>query len=272
MPDAIPTDAYAMIIGAMKSGTTSLYAYLQDHPQICPASTKEPEFFSTNQLHGAQTANYNDLFSFDSSVHKYTLEGSTGYTKHPFESDVPKRIFDYKINPKFIYIIRDPFERIESHYNSMKAFAWWQQDIVHTHLISISNYFLQLEQYRRYFPIENILLLDFDELKNSPSLVLQKVYAFLDISHDYFPEAFEATNVTPSVPKLIRQVHKSPIASLVSHAPPPLKRLGRAILRKASPPVKRLLTAKERAFVHNELAQDISNLQQVYGFDVSKWC
>ncbi len=77
MPNAIPRDAYAMIIGAMKCGTTSLYDYLQGHPEICSAITKEPEFFSENQDHGVQVKNYSDLFSFDNSIHKYTLEAST---------------------------------------------------------------------------------------------------------------------------------------------------------------------------------------------------
>lgn len=39
MPDPIPVDAYALIIGAMKCGTSSLYDYLQGHPEICPAVT-----------------------------------------------------------------------------------------------------------------------------------------------------------------------------------------------------------------------------------------
>jgi len=74
-------DAYDIIIGAMKCGTSSLYSYLLDHPQICPPIVKEPEFFSENQAHGVQVDNYSDLWSFDDTVHKYALEASTGYTK-----------------------------------------------------------------------------------------------------------------------------------------------------------------------------------------------
>lgn len=61
MSDEIPRDAHAIIIGAMKCGTTSLYNYLQDHPEICSAITKEPEFFSENQSHGVHVENYNEL-------------------------------------------------------------------------------------------------------------------------------------------------------------------------------------------------------------------
>ena len=92
MADRIPQNAYAMIICSMKCGTSSLYNYLQGHPEICPAIDKEPEFFSENQGHGVQVDNYSDLWSFNDSVHKYALEASSGYTKYPSEPNVPKNI------------------------------------------------------------------------------------------------------------------------------------------------------------------------------------
>ncbi len=58
MRNKIPKDAHVMIIGAMKAGTSSLYDYLLEHPAICPAVTKEPEFFSEHQGHGVEAADY----------------------------------------------------------------------------------------------------------------------------------------------------------------------------------------------------------------------
>jgi hypothetical protein len=86
MADRIPKDAYAIIIGSMKCGTSSLYSYLEGHPEICPAVGKEPEFFSENQAITVQVDNY----SVNDSVHKYALEASTGYTKYPSEPYVAK--------------------------------------------------------------------------------------------------------------------------------------------------------------------------------------
>ena len=110
MTDRIPRDAYAIIIGSMKCGTTTLYSYLQGHPQICPSITKEPAFFTKNHPHAIQVDNYSDLWSYNESVHKYALEASTGYTKYPSEPNVAKNIYNYGIRPKFIYIIRNPFD------------------------------------------------------------------------------------------------------------------------------------------------------------------
>lgn len=232
MPSSIPTDAYAMIIGAMKCGTTSLFNYLKNHPEICPAITKEPEFFSVNQTHGVRVDHYHDLFPFNPSVHRYALEASTGYAKYPADPNVAKSIFDYGINPKFIYIIRNPFERIVSHFILMKKVDPSKSNIVNNHVINVSKYFTQLEQYRRYFPLENILLLDFDSLKNDPAHILNKVYKFLNIDSDYFPETYKIENVTYE---------------------------------------KIFLKESDKSLIHDRLKEDMENLRETYSIDISRW-
>jgi hypothetical protein len=272
MFDVIPKDAYVMIIGAMKCGTTSLYNYLQNHPEICPASIKEPEFFSEHQVHKVNLEKYSDLFSFDSLTHKYALEASTGYTKYPSEPNVSKNIFEYGIKPKFIYIVRNPFDRITSHFNYMQAILpSWMLKIDDEHLIATSNYFLQLEQYRQYFPQDSILILDFDDLKNAPELILKQVYNFLGISHCYFPEEYEVANPAKDKSSFEIAARRTKIAPLFAYIPTPLKQLSRSIFQKAFPPEKRVLTNFEKEFVHNKLREDMLNLQNIYEFDVSKW-
>ncbi len=73
-------------------------------------------------------------------------------------------------------------------------------------LVETSKYFLQLEQYRKYFPTSDILILDFDELRDNPRQVLQTTYEFLEISPDYFPEDYQVVNSTRSVPKLEKRL------------------------------------------------------------------
>src|SRR3954469_11077337 len=90
----IPSDGHAIIIGAMKGGTSSFYNYLIQHPQICGARAKEPEFFSEHQLHKVRCDRYSDLWDFDAEKHRIALEASTGYTKYPLEPNVPRNIFD----------------------------------------------------------------------------------------------------------------------------------------------------------------------------------
>lgn len=258
-----------MIIGAMKCGTTSLYSYLQGHPEICPAITKEPEFFSENQCHGVQVDNYSDLWFFNDLVHKYSLEASTGYTKYSVEPNVPKNIYGYGIRPKFIYIIRNPFDRISSHFNSMQKDKTWLLNIDDAHLIRTSSYFLQLEQYRKYFPIEDILILDFDELKDNPRILLQRIYQFLDLSHSYFPGDYKVKN--PTQVEIEKNLRRLKLGTFFDHIPKPPKKLLKNLLRGVSPSEKRIMTDPEKEFVYNELKEDMANLHQVYGFNVCKW-
>ena len=270
MPDTIPTDAHAMIIGAMKCGTSSVYDYLCGHPEICSCRTKEPEFFSENERHGIKVANYDDLFSFDRSKHKYTLEASTGYTKYPREPNVPQNIYEYGISPKFIYIIRNPFDRIKSHYNFMQWDNKWALDIVDNHLVNTSNYFLQLERYRQYFPMSRFLILDFDDLKSNPSGILKNIYDFLGLSHSYFPDQYEVTNRSP-VSRIEKNLKRMKIDQLFNPLPGAFKHVLRVALGKIFPATQRELTRAEREYIFNQLYKNMQKLQKAYGIDTTKW-
>ncbi|MDK1288233.1 sulfotransferase family protein [Pseudoalteromonas umbrosa] len=271
MSKLIPKDAHAMIIGAMKCGTSSLFNYLSSHPEICPSITKEPEFFSDMQSHGVNVTSYSELFNFDEAKHKYTLDGSTGYTKYPIEKDVPKKIFEYGISPKIIYIIRNPFERIQSHYSHMQRWSKWKPDILDKQLIDTCNYFLQLEQFKKYFSTSDILILDFDELKADPDSVLKKVYDFLDLSHDYFPNNYEIKNQTRPLSKADFIINKLESDKELLWIPKTLKHALTQTLQKLLPKKARKLTETEMKFLHNELKDSMLKLNDVYGFDVRKW-
>ena len=270
MSDPIPKDGYVLIIGAMKCGTSSLYSYLSEHPKICPACAKEPEFFSEYQSHGVKVDDYTDLWAFDTSVHRYALEASTGYTKYPTESNVARNIFKFGIDPKFIYIIRNPFERITSHFSFQQIDSEWNLDIDDDHLIYASNYFLQLEQYRKFFSMDNILLLDFDDLVQVPQETLTKVYNFLGILSDCFPTRYEVKNATESQSQLQRRIRSSRFGRWLGYVPSPIRQLGKRALPHSST-TKQQLTAAQHEYVYNALSADMAQLQQVYGFDVRKW-
>ena len=86
---------YVLIIGSMKCGTSSLYTSLVRHPEICPCTKKEPEFFTFDTKHDFP---YEQLWEFDSQRHRYVIEASTGYTKFPMRTSVPQRIKSYGLS------------------------------------------------------------------------------------------------------------------------------------------------------------------------------
>lgn len=276
MHDPIPRDAYAIIIGAMKCGTTSLFSYLQEHPQICPAMVKEPGFFAEylGKNKRLPVHYYHELWSFDRASHKYALEASTNYTRFPIEPHVPQNIYDYGISPRFIYLVRNPFDRIASHFNHMRLYhKGWRRAITDDRLIAPSNYFLQLEQYRKVFSMEQILVLDFDELKNRPQAALETTYGFLGLSPTYFPENYQAQNARPSRMELqvAKRLGRRRFDAALAYVPRPIKNAGKRLVRRAFATEDRVLSESERAFVHDRLQEDMARFHQVYGFDVRKW-
>lgn len=267
----IPPDAYVLIIGAMKAGTSSLFNYLVQHRQICPSIRKEPEFFSEHQGHRYNgVTRYEELWDFDPAVHRYALEASTGYTKYPSEVGVPKRMHDYGIRPKFIYLVRNPFDRIRSEYEHLAgrlnldvATPWSMNGFVKT-----SNYFLQLEQYRPYFPQESFLILDFDELGANPRKTVLRVCQFLGISEDCIPTSYPVHHRTLShTEMLINQ--NSVLRRVATMLPGPVRRFGKEVIRGLSK--RREWTKEERDAVERQLTNDMYRFQEVYGFDVSNW-
>lgn len=162
----IPVDGYLMIIGAMKCATSTLFRSMETHPEICTGLMKEPEFFTSFQEHGVLSHTYQDLYAFEPDQHRFTLDASTGFTKWPFEPGVPERIWRYGIRPRFIYVVRNPIERIESQYRFGLRRSFWTQErpMLDDYGLGISCYSQQLDQYLQYFPKSDIQVLDYDEL------------------------------------------------------------------------------------------------------------
>ncbi|MDT8453265.1 MAG: sulfotransferase [Gammaproteobacteria bacterium] len=102
VPDNNP-EHFVVIIGAMKSGTTSLFDILGQHPQICAAKEKEPNFFVTDS-DSKKVDGYLGLWAWDKVKYKYALESSVAYTKFPFVNDVRERIMRTKLGENKFYL------------------------------------------------------------------------------------------------------------------------------------------------------------------------
>jgi hypothetical protein len=113
MPDFI-------VIGAQKSGTSSMFSYLKQHPQILRPIFKEPYFFD-RQYHrglGWYGSNFpaqrrvNRLSDRSGRAH-LTFEATATYI---FDEQVPARIARDLKTRKFILLLRNPAERVISAY------------------------------------------------------------------------------------------------------------------------------------------------------------
>ena len=102
-----------IIIGSPKSGTTSLFNYLIQHPDIVGITRKEPHFFNISYSKNLNW--YKMYFPTKSQLisNKITGEATPSYFIDPF---VPKRIFSVLPDIKLILLLRNPIDRSFSHY------------------------------------------------------------------------------------------------------------------------------------------------------------
>jgi Sulfotransferase domain len=177
------------IIGAMKSGTTSLHEYLHTHPQIAMSHMKEPGYFVEElTLHKGEEW-YLSLFDRSDS-YRYIGESSTHYTKLPVYQGVPERIFRFNRDARLVYIMRNPFDRIVSHF--------WHavRDLYHggelrsllkavqerPEYLAYSDYATQLEPYFERFGKDSVLTLTFESMIDDPQRELDRIYLWLGLA------------------------------------------------------------------------------------------
>ncbi len=177
-----------LIIGAAKSGTTTLYKYLSRHPQIYMSLVKEPQFFAVDDKYVQGLEWYGSLFS-EALPHQICGEASTDYTKYPRYPETAARIAQTIPNVKMIYLMRHPVDRAYSYYvhlnRNSKIEETFEEHLSRTSFcFDGSNYMMQIKQYLSFFSRESFLFLLMEELINYPRITLDKVCVFLGIDNN----------------------------------------------------------------------------------------
>jgi len=198
----VAIDSYVLLIGAMKSGTTTLFDLLAQHPKIAACHPKEPGFFAFEERWAQGFDWYEGLFDFDPDVHRYALDGSTDYTKHPFCTGIPERLAASAPRRfKLIYLLRNPLRRIESHARHVQITGkevgqctsprrdHGLDSGVSPVSLAASRYAHQLDQYRGYYDSGDLLIVQFEDIAADQAAVLDRIWAFLDL------EPIEAASV-----------------------------------------------------------------------------
>lgn len=214
---------------------------------------------------------WNDVGSSDQV--KWLLEASTSYAKYPAIDSVPANIFKSGISCKFIYIMRDPFKRIESHWQWNQSNRNWNHDIDDLYLRSVSDYYLQLSRYAEYFPKKSIHLLTLEELLASPQPCLAAIAHFLNIPAAPFEcISQKKENVSQGQSLGERILLRADDAKLLLRLPRSIKNIGKYVLRASTPLIPRAsLSSCQRQEIYNQLAPNMSRLADEFGVNVSQW-
>lgn len=187
---------YAMIIGAMKSGTTTLHHILAQHPEIVTGIRKELNFFKRRQEQRRTVAAYEAMFPrLDKSRHAYTLDSSPNYTKAALWGFAPRHIAELPGRKRLAYVLRDPIERIDSHIaHNIAQGRWTADNWPIKQVVDTSAYARQLAKYEEVGLLDDVLLVDFAELSADPVAVAYRIHDFLGIPR-VRPETVEVRNL-----------------------------------------------------------------------------
>jgi hypothetical protein len=192
------------VIGAMKSGSTTVHEYLQLHRDIYMSGEKEPGYFVPELWGRRPESDYTALFA-QAGSERYVGESSTHYTKLPRYTGVAEKIAAYAPGARFIYIMRHPVERAISHYYHAVRdvrMSGETRDILsaisaNQDYFAFSDYQRQLKPYFQLFGKDKILTLVFEEFKSDPATSLTRICDWLELPHFSSPLPTIAANRAP---------------------------------------------------------------------------
>jgi hypothetical protein len=220
---AVPEPNF-FIVGAAKAGTTSLYEYLRQHPDVFMPENKEPWYFcGLKEPAPSSAVQYTDLEAYlalfaDAGNRKAVGEASVSYLTSP---GAEERIYARYPDAKIIIVLRNPADRVYSWYNFLcqygvepglsleRALAeedkriavaaesrdtWFVDECVlyFQYGLIASN----IERFFRRFPKEQIHIVLFEDLKERPAETTRAVFAFLDVDPTFTPQSFKVHNPT----------------------------------------------------------------------------
>jgi tetratricopeptide (TPR) repeat protein len=191
-----------IIAGATKCGTTSLYKYLDKHPQIIVSRKKEIDFFNRHFARGLDW--YLSQFPFLDDRSFITGEASPNYLDAPIAA---RNMYQTFPNIKLIILLRNPIEKaVSSYYHKLhKGLAqdnYSLQEAVSKELESLSRipseklarssykdpnnilgslYYYRLQSWFDLFPREQILIIKSEDLYQNTSVIMTEVYQFLGL-------------------------------------------------------------------------------------------
>jgi len=281
------------IVGAPKAGTTSLYHYLEAHPQIFMSSVKEPNYFSyqsslNQNLYYKERGinNFEEYISlFEKAGNKKAIgEASVSYLFYPEAAINIKNAFP---KSRIIIMLRNPVERAISHYNMdyklgyvdltfenviKKKYDSNLNKLYYQQFIELGLYYNQVKRYIELFGRENVLIIFFEDFKNHAPREVKKIFEFLDVDSGFQTDTNAKYNTfkTPRNP-LIRSIYRIKFLRVV------LKKLFPQFI---SDLIKSIILTKNKKkfpdeatmkFLKQIYTPDIKQLEKLLNRDLNTW-
>jgi len=292
-----------LIVGAAKSGTTSLYHYLNQHPKIYMSPVKEPKFITSQFLTfpfkgiGDEKVEKNIIKSFRDYCYLFkdvTDEKMIGEASadNLYYYNAINYIMKYLDKPKIIIILRNPVNRAFSAYTHLRRdnrellsfeealkqeanrkennweFIWFYKDM--------GFYYHQVKAYLDNFNQVKVYL--YDDLKKVPLGLIKDMYGFLGVDTSFTPDVSIRYNVS-GIPNnkfihkflreqnILKSIIKPVLKTLISQGERRkiIEKINMKNLRK--PQIK----PETREYLKNLYREDILKLQDLIKRDLSSW-
>lgn len=285
-----------LILGAAKSGTSSLYSYLAQHPDVLMSRFKEPTFFVWEgreydmRGRGPERAVINDLDSYlalfsEARNERVRGEASSGYLHTPGAAE---RIREHVPEARLMAILRNPVDRAYSAFLHARAsgfepLADFEQALdeephrIDTRWIGLTLYATvgmyaeQLERYLAVFPCEQIRVYLFDDLVRDPIRIAQDAFRWVGVSDSFEPDVSKRTNRGVAVRSvrlynLLKSLRKTSLGRRLV-----LGTSARAFAQMISQRPKGQLSPNLRHRLASVFEDDIMRLSRLLDRDVSPW-
>ncbi len=220
-----------LLVGAGKSGTSYIDRYLREHPQVCmPQLYKELNYFYLDgssrkhailKKHPFMPTNVFSYLGFFNHKKKGQVSGECSPSYFFYYNEVIEKIKE--VHPfadklKIIYILREPLDKIWSHYKFVRMHGLDPQNLSlkealaredvrrenHNLLPDLyyrynTSYYQRVKAYQANF--ENVLALKYEDLKNDPDKLMEKIFTFLEVDPDFRHQISKKVNASIPVKK-----------------------------------------------------------------------
>lgn len=274
-----------MIIGAQKSGTSSLKSYIGLHPDICVHSQEEITYFINNDEYAASSSEFLEPYYGNHDQNQILLGKSAGLM---YNQAALERLKNHNPDVKIVMVLRNPIDRAYSAFWYARRKGWEPlesfEGALHAGLdrfgrdwirqsncdyLNRGEYSTHLETIFKLFPKDNVLIYKFEELKQDALKVCQEIWCELGVDDNLkqFPEISKKHNISsmPKYPFLVNVLSNIRIPKSVKNILPLhlLRKFKRRIIKWneipfSQPPIKtetRMFLLEYFKKFNNELAE-----------------
>jgi Sulfotransferase domain len=281
--DGLPekSAADAIVIGAMRAGTTALYRVFLESGLVAVPECKETDFYLSKSNFARGLNWYRKQFGNSDLP---WVDFCPNYTKRDMFPGAPARTFENAPNAKLIFIARDPVARAESQYKHTfmhSASLADPADVFDTregeHILMVSKYAYQLEPYFEHWSKDDILIVDFNDLLDHSSVVFKRIAEHIGLE----PSAIERLSNLPEansgdeirrMPRWWGQMRDTKMGRYVrSRTPRKLIDSMRAAVKTGKPLQVPEFDDRIRSNLAQKLKTDASRFREITGKSFRSW-